>query len=174
MENEISITSFSGEYYWLSNFSPAGMTHEGIVYDSVENVYQAYKTEDMKLRLEISQMSPGQAKRAGKKLKLREDWEQVKLEGMALFLAYKFRLRLDSPLLWQLAATKGKELIEGNTWGDKFWGAVWDSESWNGKNFLGVLLMKRRAENFPLLADYPTWESYKKENDNQENYWRDK
>jgi predicted NAD-dependent protein-ADP-ribosyltransferase YbiA (DUF1768 family) len=33
-------------------------------------------------------------------------------------------------------------LVEGNTWGDKFWGAVKNKDGkWEGKNCLGKILM---------------------------------
>lgn len=47
-----------------------------------------------------------------------------------------------------LLNTGEAELIEGNTWGDKFWGAVWDKElGWVGQNWLGKLLMEEREFN---------------------------
>jgi len=45
-----------------------------------------------------------------------------------------------------LMATGDAELIEGNTWNDRFWGAVLKDEHWIGQNHLGRLLMQVRAE----------------------------
>lgn len=42
----------------------------------------------------------------------------------------------------QLLATGGVELIEGNDWGDAFWGVC----GGYGQNWLGVLLMLVRSE----------------------------
>ena len=59
---------------------------------------------------------------------------------MRSLLAQKFRL--GSPLGLRLLATGDAELIEGNTWGDRYWGIV----NGAGENRLGTLLMDRRAE----------------------------
>jgi predicted NAD-dependent protein-ADP-ribosyltransferase YbiA (DUF1768 family) len=48
----------------------------------------------------------------------------------------------DPVLKEKLLATGGAVLVEGNTWGDTFWGVY----KRNGMNHLGRLLMKVRAE----------------------------
>jgi len=42
----------------------------------------------------------------------------------------------------QLLATGDAELVEGNTWGDTYWGV--DSRSGKGENMLGKILMETR------------------------------
>ena len=45
-----------------------------------------------------------------------------------------------------LIATGDAVLIEGNTWGDRFWGMVRnDSGMWVGENWLGRLLTLQRS-----------------------------
>ncbi len=54
--------------------------------------------------------------------------------------ASKFTRHFD--LREKLLATGDRKLVEGNTWGDTFWGVC----RGNGKNHLGKILMKIRAE----------------------------
>lgn len=136
----MNIESFSGEFRFLSNFWPASVELDGDLYPSTEHAYQAAKTLDKGLRSKIRQAdSPGKAKRLGGKLKLREDWETVKLGVMENILRQKF----SEPLLkMKLQNTAPKELIEGNHWNDTFWGIC----NGEGSNHLGKLLMKIRDE----------------------------
>lgn len=143
-ENDISgvklppVSAFSGEYRFLSNFWPARIAYEGIEYPSTEHAYQAAKTLDVGYRNFVAGLSTAaQAKRAGKAAQLRSDWEQVKLQVMEDVLRLKFT---DPDLAARLTATRGRELIEGNTWGDRFWGVC----GGRGENHLGKLLTKIR------------------------------
>lgn len=136
-----TIDSFSGPHRFLSNFSPAQVTLDGEKYDTVEHAYQAAKTLDLGLRREIQACRfAWEAKRAGKLLDLRPDWEDVKLDIMEALLREKFLKYIGRRTM--LAGTKGMLLVEGNTWGDTFWG-VCDGV---GENHLGKLLMKIRDE----------------------------
>lgn len=134
------IDSFSGKYRFLSNFWPCEIEYEGIKYPSTEHAFQAAKTLDIEERKRIAQLdTPGKAKRAGKSVELRSDWESIKIGVMREILQLKFA---DKKLAQQLLDTGDEELVEGNTWGDKFWG-VCDGE---GQNYLGLLLMDVRTE----------------------------
>lgn len=136
------IEGFHGEYRWLSNFEPVQIAFEGILYPSVEHAYVAAKTTDSKLKFTISQMAtPGQAKRAGRALLVRPDWDNIKLLVMEKLLTLKFT---DVRLRKLLHSTRGMTLVETNTWGDRFWGVCGE-----GENHLGKLLMKIR-DDFPL------------------------
>lgn len=136
------IKEFRGEYRFLSNFWPCKITFEGIEYPSVENFYVAMKTKDLTLRNHISNIAkPGDVKRFGRGLDIREDWEQVKLPMMEEGLRQKFA---NPGLKNMLLATGDQELVEGNTWGDVFWGV--DLRKGKGENHLGKLLMKIRDE----------------------------
>lgn len=133
------ITGFFGNYRWLSNFWPARVTLEGQTFPSVENAYQAAKTTNMLVRAEFQTMTAGQAKRSGGYLSLRDDWTLVRLEVMEDLLRQKFQ---DRDLAKRLVETGDAVLIEGNTWGDTFWGVC----RGRGSNHLGLLLMSIRAE----------------------------
>lgn len=68
------IDSFSGEYDFLSNFYSQEITYDGIKYPTNEHAFQAAKTLDLAKRQAIAKLAtPGQAKRAGRKVLLRSD-----------------------------------------------------------------------------------------------------
>lgn len=133
----MKIEFFSGEYRWLSNFYPATVELDGRKYPSVEHAYQAAKTLDFNARIifEEPTMSPGMAKRLGRNFNLRPGWDQMKVSVMLALLKQKFAP--GTPLAAKLLATGEAELIEGNTWGDRFWGVCQGT----GRNTLGALLM---------------------------------
>ena len=134
------INSFKDEYRFLSNFWPALVEFEDNVYPSVEHAYQAAKTLDQDYRERIYfAPTPSVAKILGRQAPLREDWEEVKIDIMRNLLVQKFSIfELKSKLL----ATGNEELIEGNWWGDTFWGVC----NGVGHNMLGKLLMEIREE----------------------------
>lgn len=132
------ITRFSGDYRFLSNFwhepKRGGYT--------VEHFYQAAKAENPEDSvLILSQQTAGQAKRLGQKVKMREDWEDVKNTVMLKNVRAKFTL--DPKLRRLLLDTGDAFLCEGNTWGDTYWGV---DEVKGGQNHLGQILMKVRDE----------------------------
>ena len=139
------IKKFDGEYAFLSNFALSPIVYEGIVYPTVEHAFQAAKTLDMTQRFEIANLeTPGAAKRAGRQVKLREDWEEVKEQVMEDCLRAKFQ---DPGLREQILLTGDEFLIEGTTWHDQYWGiCTCDKCGGNGRNRLGYLLMKIREE----------------------------
>lgn len=136
------INSFTGKYAFLSNFYPYRIRYGGYYFPSSENAYQAAKVPNEKQDQEWVQHqlnTPGQSKRLGKKLPLRADWEQIKDQIMYNILLIKF----SNPHLGDmLLDTKDEELIEGNTWGDTYWGAV----DGVGQNKLGKILMNIRNQ----------------------------
>lgn len=139
------ISSFQGEYFFLSNFSPYHVIYDDMEYPTVEHAYQAAKTLDKELRIAISNLrTPGAAKRFGQGLVLRPSWPTQKLLVMDVLVRRKFRPR--SLLAHILLATGSKEIIEGNQWGDQFWGAVLIQGVWQGQNHLGKLLMQIRED----------------------------
>jgi N-glycosidase YbiA len=135
------IDSFTGQYRFLSNFYPCWIEFNDSSYPSVEHAYQAAKTIDEQLRLwfQESIVTASEAKKAGRRLKIREDWEDVKLSIMHGLLRSKFN---QTKLKDMLLATNDEELVEGNTWGDTFWGVCRGV----GENNLGKLLMRTREE----------------------------
>ncbi len=136
-----NISSFSDEYRFLSNFYPSEITIDNLTYKTVEHAYQASKALHISDKRKIQESkSPGEAKRLGRTIQLIPDWENKKLTIMEFCLRQKF---LNLELKTKLINTKDSELIEGNNWGDRYWG---QSPIGNGKNMLGILLMKIRNE----------------------------
>lgn len=135
----MDIESFDGPFRFLSNFHQVRITHDGISFTTTEHAFQAAKTLDFAARWEISLLeTPGKAKRAGRKLVLRPDWDEVKLSVMTELTILKF-----SNHAWlreKLIGTHGRELIEGNKWNDTFWGVC----NGEGQNHLGKILMHVR------------------------------
>lgn len=136
------ISEFSGQYRFLSNFYPAEVDFEDATYPTVEHAYQAAKTLDVAERQCVRRArSPGAAKRLGRKITMRPDWDAIKLEVMRRFVRQKFYT--DSVLAGWLCATGDQELVEGNYWGDTFWGQC---PVGVGFNHLGKILMEVREE----------------------------
>lgn len=135
------IESFGGIFRFLSNFYPAPLLYDGVDYPTAEHAFQAAKTLDHNQRLNVAMLdTPGEAKKYGKTVKLREAWDDVKVGIMGEIVLAKFIQNPD--LAQKLIATDDIELIEGNTWNDTFWG-VCDGK---GENNLGIILM--------LVRDY--------------------
>lgn len=133
------ITEFRGEYAFLSNFYETSVKYEGLTYPSSEAAFQAAKCADPKARKAFQTMTPLQAKRFGRKVLLRPDWEQVKLQVMTDILKSKFS---NKTLQNKLLATRSATIVEGNHWNDTFWGV--DLATGKGENHLGQLLMELR------------------------------
>lgn len=143
-ENE-SITSFRGEYEYLSNFHPCVIEIDGITYPTAEHAFQALKTLDASEREHVRVApTPAGAKQRGKKVTLRDGWASLRFEVMEKVLRVKFA---DPNLRSLLIATGERELIEGNTWRDTTWGCIRTKEgTWKGQNQLGKMLMRLRSE----------------------------
>lgn len=132
------ITSFTGPHRWLSNFWPAPVSLDGVVYPTVEHAYVAAKTRDSTWRSAVLACgTPGDAKRLGRRMNLRSDWNAVRVDVMRDLLEQKFS---NPTLAEKLLATGDALLQEGNTWGDTFWGVC----NGRGENMLGKLLMEVR------------------------------
>lgn len=134
------IGPFVGPYRFLSNFAEIAIRLPDGTYPTVEHAFQASKTDDPEERAWVrSSPTPAGAKQRGKKVRLRPDWETVKVAIMEELVRQKFR---DPELRDALLATGEEELVEVNTWNDKFWGVC----KGKGENHLGKILMKIRAE----------------------------
>ena len=70
-----TIDSFRGKYYFLSNFFPAEVTYNGLTYQNNEAAFQAQKTYSKEERIEFTTLEPRDAKRRGRRVRLRKDWE---------------------------------------------------------------------------------------------------
>ena len=142
LQNQM-IEEFKGEYNFLSNFWTAEVTLDGQEYKTVEHAYQAAKTFIPSERREVREASsPGKAKKLGRKVTLRSDWSEVRIQIMTDLVRQKFTKYYNLKL--SLIATGDKYLQEGNYWGDSYWG--YDLKLNRGENNLGKILMKIRKE----------------------------
>lgn len=141
------ITSFTGEFVFLSNFASSPIVIRGKVWSTVEHVYQAIKTCDKQRREKIRLAStPGKAKRMGRRVECRPDWEEIKQKVMLKSVRLKFK---QNPKLAQKLINTGDQiLIEGNRWHDNTWGDCSCGKCGyvQGKNLLGKILMQVRSE----------------------------
>lgn len=135
------INSFCGEYKFLSNmFICYFIDDDGVEYKSVEHFYQSYKTVNACERSKIRcAETPMESKRLGRECKLRAHWDLIKDSIMEDALRLKFK---NEYLKAKLIVTYPHDLVEGNWWGDTYWGVF----EGRGSNKLGILLMKIRDE----------------------------
>ena len=127
-------------YDFLSNFYPSTVSFEGMLYPTVEHAYQAAKTIDPKIREIIRKANgPGEAKKLGQGIRVRDDWYDIRLDVMRRLIKEKF----SNPFLThRLVETGDSQLILGNKWNDKFWGVCRGV----GENWLGKILMEVRED----------------------------
>ena len=140
------INHFDKEWAFLSNFYPQEIEFEGITYPTNEHFFQAMKTLDINKRRAIANApTPGLAKKMGRSVSLRPDWEDIKEDVMLEGLYRKFA---NDELADWLLNTGDEELVEGNFWQDNFWGMCYcekcRAQGIQGQNHLGKLLMKVR------------------------------
>lgn len=133
---DLSIVEFSGTYRWLSNFYPCRVLLDGHEYPSIENAYQAAKTEGD--RNAFKNCTPNEAKQLGQSVPLRKNWNSERKSVMFKLLDQKFSRGTE--LAEKLVATGDRKIVEGNDWGDTFWGTC-DGE---GENYLGRMIMVMR------------------------------
>ena len=140
--SKMDITSFRGDYDFLSNFYAAPVEYGGLMYQNAEAAFQAQKCLDPAEREQFCELPANKAKRLGRQVELRSGWEEIKTELMLEIVRAKFT---QNPVLAaRLLATGARKLVEGNTWKDVFWGV--DLRTGEGENHLGQILMQVREE----------------------------
>lgn len=132
------IDKFEGEYFFLSNFYMCPVEIDGVTYTNSEAAFHAQKCVERKN--EFVGLNPKEAKRLGRTVNLRPDWDDIRTAVMYNVCFEKFIQNPD--LAKKLVATDNAELIEGNTWNDKFWGVC----NGEGENKLGKILMRIRLD----------------------------
>ena len=140
------IDNFKGEYYFLSNFYPAHTEYEGLKYLNSEAAFQAAKCKDENIRILFTKLPPNQAKSKGRKVELRDNWDDIRDEVMYDIVYNKFLQNED--LKEKLLNTGGIYLEEGNWWHDNYWGQCncYRCRNIHGLNKLGKILMQVRDE----------------------------
>ena len=138
VHDERNIKGMFGPYRFLSNYHIAPVEYEGLEYPSTEAAYQAAKSLDPEVRKKFLNLTPSEAKKLGKTVAVRPDWEDVKYEVMMEVCTYKFTKHSD--LREALLLTDDKYIEETNHWKDTTWGVC----NGIGKNWLGKILMEIR------------------------------
>lgn len=149
------VFGYRGPYFFLSNFytqmDPVCETFKGVFieYPTVEHAYQAAKSLNARVRQAIAnQPTAGRAKRHGRRIDLRSDWEQVKDEVMLHWIREKFQ---QSHLQRWLLNTGRRRLVEANSHGDTYWGTDLFGD---GLSRLGDIQMLIRKE---IALDLGVW-----------------
>ncbi len=151
-DNKVSeIWNFRKEYYFLSNFYKCEFRYNGVWYSTSEAAYQASKTTDFDEKNKIALMDAVLAKRCGRKVDMRDDFESKKKNFMVAIVICKFTQ--NDYLIDKLLNTGDTKLIEGNLWHDNYWGVCncGGKNCTGGKNMLGKILMtvRRMARECP-------------------------
>lgn len=155
------IKQFIGQYRFLSNFYEVPRIQVyGCDYSSAEAAYQSCKLgislSSISRRQRFSTMSASQAKREGRRVKSIKDWDLLRVGVMMHIVRAKFYQ--NPKLAEKLIETFPHRLVEGNTWGDTFWGRklMPDGELAGGQNWLGRILMVARSEQLGLQRQKDT------------------
>ena len=138
------ILQFKEDLAFLSNDFPAEITYEGISYPCVTSAFLASKTVDLAEKKVISKMNPVKAKQIYNAKQSVPEWEEKKTDIMEAIVRLKFQQHTD--LKTALLSTGSHKLINGGKKDnmDLFWGV--NLNKWEGKNVLGIILMKVRME----------------------------
>lgn len=139
------INSFTGGYYYLSNFYEAApVLLDGLHFRNSEAAYQAGKTPTLSVRKLFVDLTPREARKLGRAITIQEDWLNVRADYMRRVIHAKFT---QNPMLAEaLIATGAAELKEGNRWHDNFFGDCRcpACRKIPGQNMLGKILMEER------------------------------
>jgi len=131
------------EFACFSNFYPSKIVVNEKEWLTVEHYFQAMKSTSESDQESVRAAStPGRAKRMGRSLPLREDWDKIKTEVMMKGLRAKFKL---SPFRETLLKSGDRFIYEDSPY-DNVWGTGVLKSEGNGQNLLGKMLMALRAE----------------------------
>lgn len=144
----MTINRFHGTYAWLSNFWPVPVILDGVTYKSVEHAYQAAKFPvDRRAYFQDPACTAAHAKAMGKAPGKLEGWQDRRDDVMSDLINQKFG---QEPYLTQLVETGEQEILEGNVWGDSYWGVA--LATGKGENRLGRMIMIKRDYERSLLG----------------------
>ena len=152
-EYEEVVSSFNDSYAFLSNFYYSQIKYEGHTFMTLEHCFQAQKAvTDQDKRVIMSAPTPEKARKLGNDMKLREDWEEVRLKILTECIRIKFEP--DSTLADKLIGTGSKLLVDGNYSHEMFYGSCLcdDHKNQPGQNILGKSLMRWRNRLNKLMT----------------------
>lgn len=127
---------FRDEFYFLSNMFPVEIKIGEYTFSCAESAFQASKCLLPEDKKRFESLNGFEAKKLGRKVKLRPDWNEVRIPLMRRILKIKFS---HPDLAEKLMKVEGV-IVEDNTWNDTFWGKCRGV----GENHLGLILMELR------------------------------
>jgi len=140
---KIKFYSVSEKYGEFSNFALFPIKLKGKIWKTTEHYFQAQKFDHKdyqeKIRKAATPMKAAQLGRS-RKVRILKNWDNKK--DQVMYEALKAKFTQHQTLKKLLLETEDKILIE-HTENDNYWG---DGGNGTGKNKLGKLLMKLRAE----------------------------
>ena len=142
IERKTKTMQFRGNYYFLSNMydkgEPLNIVIDGVphTFTCAEAAFQAHKCPER--ADEFEHISGFEAKKLGRRVPLRNDWESVKDDVMLKCLREKFQ----NAYLQRKLVAVDEPIVEDNTWGDTYWGRC----NGIGQNKLGRLLEQVKRE----------------------------
>ena len=146
---------FTGPWQLIDNFAPCPVKIDlgagEMTYPTSEHAFAAAKARNSATHLRIAgKPNPGAAKAAGRRCRIRPDWEDIKFDVMWRVLIAKFQQNADAWGVLQM--TGARPIYEGNTWNDDIWGVLQQQDgTWKGRNALGQMLMEIRDNPSRLL-----------------------
>lgn len=142
--DEILFYHSDQEWGDFANFSNHAIFLEGKIWKTVEHFYQAQKFHQTEFEEIIRlQKTPMLAKQKAHELLEKHpvlNWDELKEQVMYKGLLAKFT---QNPELWKMLVSTGNKRLAEHTDLDNYWG---DGANGQGKNRLGALLMRLRAE----------------------------
>ena len=127
---------FRNEFAFLSNMYPCKIVYKDYVFNNAEAFFQACK--DGASAHKFVGIDGFTAKRLGRTVKLRPNWNEIRTRVMKRVLVEKFRQNPE--LMAKLKSVKGP-IVEDNDWNDTFWGRCRGV----GRNELGKILEEIRG-----------------------------
>lgn len=137
---------FRNEFACLSNMYPTPLKINGLCFSCAEAAFQSFKTTDPEIRKKFQFITGPEAKRLGRKVELRPDWNEIRIAVMREVLKCKLK---HYPSIYGViahAANTPGGVVEENTWNDTFWGVC----NGRGENHLGKLLKELYDEDLPF------------------------
>jgi len=159
-DEEIAFTKVKLRYGWLASMAAYPIEYEGKIWKTAEALFQALRFNEEGVKEAIrTEASATYCQILAKKL---AKTYQLKVEPMSeqdvtnMELVVRLKAEQHPLLLRELIKTKNRPIYEDNTkrgpkLANLFWGAIKTPEGWVGKNNLGKIWEKLRAEK---IAQY--------------------
>ena len=141
---------FRNEYWFLSNMFRSPIWIDGLYFSCAESAFQSFKTEDVELRKKFRGINGFEAKKLGRKIPLRPDWDSIKIDVMRKVVFEKFNQHPElAEMLIKIPTSI--EIVEDNSWNDTYWGRCRGV----GQNNLGKIISELRMQYLGIPQNIP-------------------